>query len=337
MRVLLTGATGFVGSWVARELVAAGHEVRALVRKTSKLTNIEGLPIERAVGDVLDAASVRRALDGRDAVVHTAGVTDFGADSRRLFEVNVTGVSVVFGAAAEMGVERALLTSSIAAIGGAFFPRVADEKTPSNAESVGVDYLASKYRGERVALDFAARGLSVCAVRPGVVLGPGDIYNSSATTILALARGSLPAYVAGGASFCDVRDVARGHVAALERGRKGETYILGGHNLEIGELVRRVAEMTGVPAPKRMPYAVAYAVAAVSELAARLFGRRAELSRQLVRASALYTFASSAKAERDLGYTIRPFEDSLRDTLRFFIANGRLKPATPELSKLAAP
>jgi dihydroflavonol-4-reductase len=173
-------------------------------------------------------------------------------------------------------------------------------------------------------------------VRPAVVLGPGDIYGSSATTFLALARGTIPAYVEGGASFCDVRDVARAHVAALERGRAGETYIAGGENIAVRDLVARVAAVTGVPPPRRMPYIVAYAVAAASELAARALGRRSEISRQLVRASALYTFVSSQKAATELGYRTRPFEESLRDTLRWFIERGRLRPTTPELRALAS-
>lgn len=337
MKVFITGATGLVGSWVARALLAAGHEVRALVRRTSKLTNVEGLAIERAEGDVLDAAAIRRALEGCDAAVHTAGIAHFrpGAE-REMVEVNVRGVEVVLGAALEAGVKRAVLTSSTAAMGGTREPVVRDEAAPSTAEALGIDYFISKLRGERAGLAFAARGLAVCAVRPVVVLGPGDIYHSSTSTILALARGRMPVYIDGGAAFTDVRDVARGHVAALERGRAGEAYILGGHNLEIRDLVRRVAEAAGVRPPRRVPYPIAYALAALEEAGARLLGRVPDLSRQLVKASGLYTWVSSAKAERELGYAVRPFDDSLRDTLRFFIEQGRLAPDTPALRAIAS-
>lgn len=225
MKVLITGATGFVGSWVARELLSKGHEVRALVRKTSSLANLEALPIERAEGDVLDRASVKAALAGRDAVVHTAGVAHFlPGDEERMYAVNHGAVETVLGASLEAGVARAVLTSSVAVMGGSLAPRVADETTPSNVDALGIDYFISKARGERAALDLARRGLAVAIVRPVVVLGPGDIYRSSATTFLAIARRQLPVYVAGGASFCDVRDVAAAHVAALERGRAGEAY-----------------------------------------------------------------------------------------------------------------
>lgn len=336
MKVLVTGATGFLGSWVTRELLARGHEVRALVRERSNRANLLGLPVELALGDALDRKSVRSALEGCEAVVHTAGIAHFlPGETKRMYAVNVDSVGIVLEAALERGVRRAVVTSSVAAMGGTPEPRILDEESPSTAQASGIDYLISKYLGERKAMELARQGLPVVAVRPAVVLGPGDIYRSSATTFAALARRKIPVYVSGGACFCDVRDVARGHAEALERGKPGEAYILGGQNLEIGEMVKIVGRVAGVRPPRRVPYGVAYAVSAALELFARATGVRADLSRQLVKASHLYTFVSSAKAERELGYRSRPFEESLRDTLRFFLSNGRLKPATPELRALA--
>jgi len=337
MRVLVTGATGFVGSWVVRELAARGHAVRALTRPRSSLANLQGLSLERAEGDVTDRPSVERALQGCQAVVHTAGVAHFrSGDEARLYAVNHGSVGIVLGAARRAGVERAVLTSSVAAMGGPLEPVVMDETRETNAESLGIDYFTSKLRGEREALRLAGEGLPVTVVRPAVVLGPGDIYDSSATTFLALARRQLPVVVRGGTSFCDVRDVARGHAGALERGRPGQAYILGGHNLEVLEMVRRVARMTGVPPPREVPYRPALAAAALAELLGRLRGQPARLSRQLIKASRLYTFVSSEKAERELGYSIRPLEESLADTLRWFMKAGRLRAGTPELEALAA-
>jgi dihydroflavonol-4-reductase len=336
MKVLVTGGTGFVGSWVVRELVARGHAVRVLLRRTSNRVNLEGLPIEIAEGDVLDPDSVGRALAGCEGVVHTAGIAHFRpGHEKEMYEVNEGGVKVVLGAALTAGVRRAVLTSSTAAMGGARTPRVADESTPSNAEALGIDYFVSKLRGEQAALELAGRGLPVCALRPVVMFGPGDIYQSSATTVLALARRKLPVYVQGGASFCDVRDVARAHAEALERGKTGEVYILGGHNFEISKLVGLVAKMAGVRPPVRAPFALAYPIAAVVEVSTRAMRREPDLSRQLLRASRLYTYVSSAKACQQLRYNIRPFEETLRDTLRFFLRAGRLKPHTPELAALA--
>ncbi|MCS6914251.1 MAG: NAD-dependent epimerase/dehydratase family protein [Myxococcales bacterium] len=335
MKVLLTGATGFLGGWIARELAAAGHAVRALVRASSKLDNLDGLPVERAEGDVLDEASVVRALQGCEAVVHTAGIAHFNPDSREhMYAVNVRGVEIVLGAALRAGVRRAVLTSSVAAMGGSPLPRVADEHTPSNAEELGIHYMISKLHGERAALRLGTQGLPVCVLRPAVLLGPGDIYRSSATTILALARRELPVYVPGGASFCDVRDVARAHAVALERGTPGEVYIVGGHNLKIGELVQAVSRRAGVQPPRQVSYAVALAVATAVEVGGRLLGRPVKLSRQLVRSSHLYTWVSSARAARELGYTVRPLEESIDETLRFFLKRGRLRPTTPELYRL---
>lgn len=335
MRVLVTGATGFLGSAVAKELIARGHAVRALVRPTSDLTHLEGSGAELARGDVLDAASVRAALAGCDAVVHTAGIARIGSPAAQLHAVNVKGVEIVLGAAREAGVARAVLTSSTAAMGGTREPRVADETTPGNAESLGIPYFTSKLLGERAGLSLVARGLPLVVVRPSFVFGPGDLLGSSATILVALARRRVPAWVDGGASFCDVRDVARGHVEALLRGRAGEAYVLGGHNLEMREMIPRACALAGVKPPPRVPLAIALGVAAAQETWAKLTGRRPATTRDLVRSAALRTFVSSAKAERELGYAIRPFDDMVRDTLRFAIAAGRLRPQTLELRALA--
>ncbi|HRI54863.1 MAG TPA: NAD-dependent epimerase/dehydratase family protein [Pseudomonadota bacterium] len=343
MKILVTGATGFIGSWVVRELAAAGHLARVLVRKSSNLANLSallagsgGAQVERAEGDVLDAASVDKALLGCDGVIHTAGVSRFNPDDVPMMQrVNTEGTEIVLSAALRAQVKRAVLTSSVGAMGGSKTARVADESTPSNAEELGIHYNVSKWRGEQAALRLCQKGLPLLVIRPAVALGPGDIYHSSTATFLALAQHQLPVYVAGGASFGDVRDMARAHVAALTRGRLGEVYIVGGHNLEIAALVAQVAELTGVPAPRAVPYPLALAVAAVAELSGKALRRKLELSRQLVMASHLYTWVSSARAIAELGYTIRPLQESLHDTFRYFLKNGRLKPTTPELQALA--
>jgi len=338
MRVLVTGATGFIGGAITRELLARGHAVRALVRAGSRTDNLDALDaVERVVGDVLDRASIVRALAGCDAVVHTAGVVHFRPDDQaRLFAVNARSVEIVLGAALEARVGRAVLTSSTAVLGGSATPRVMNEASPSNAEALGIAYFMSKARGERAALDAFRRGLPVVVVRPAFVLGPGDVYRSSAGLVLAIARRQYPVYVAGGVSFCDVRDVARGHVEALLRGRPGEAYILGGHNLEIDELMRTVAQLAGIPEPRRVPYALAYVLAAASEAIDAARGKVPHLTRQLLASSHLYTYVSSAKAADEIGYATRPFEASVRDTLRWFIEHGELAPKTAQLKEIAA-
>jgi len=322
--VLLTGATGLVGGAVAHALAARGHRLRVYARASSDVSRLPSA--ELYVGELSDPAALRRALGGCDAVVHVAGIATIGQHGApELDATNVGGVEAVLGAAVEAGVRRAVVTSSTAALGGTPGPEVRDETAAGNAEAFGIPYFRSKLRGERAALAFGARGLEVVALRPSYVLGPGDVHGSSASTVLAFARRRIPAYVEGGASFCDVRDVAAAHAEAIVRGRAGEVYVLGGHNLRMSEFVPKVCALAGVPAPPRVPFAVAWAAAAGQELAARLTGRRSAMTRDLVRAAALYTFVSSAKAERELGYRIRPLEEILRDTLDDFRARGKLR------------
>jgi len=332
--VLVTGATGLVGAAVARELAARGHRLKVYARPTSDVSVLPpGAEVIR--GDLGDPAALRAALAGVEALVHVAGIATLGQHgAAELMATNVAGVEAVLGAALAAGVRRAVVTSSTSVMGGTRLPEVRDETSAGNAEELGIPYFVSKLRGERAALAFAARGLEVVAMRPSYVLGPGDVHGSSASTIRALALRRIPAYVQGGASFCDVRDVAVGHAEALERGRPGEVYVLGGHDLPMTEFIPRVCALAGVPAPPRVPYAVAWIAAAGQELAARVRGGRSAMTRDLVRAAALYTYVSSAKAERELGYRIRPFDEMVRDTLRDFVRRGRLQAATPELKSL---
>jgi dihydroflavonol-4-reductase len=336
MRVLVTGATGLIGVEIVRELLARGHAVRALVRPASALGRLEGLGVEIARGDVLDPGSVRAALAGQEALVHTAGIPRIGADPRQTLAVNAIGAQVVFEEALRAGVSRAVLTSSTSVMGGTRVPAVADEGTAGNAEALGIGYFVSKLRGERAAREIAARGVPLVVVRPAFVLGPGDTHGSSAATVVALARRRIPGWVDGGASFCDVRDVARGHAEALVRGRAGEVYVLGGHNLEMRDFIARACAAAGVPSPPRVPYPLAYGLAALQEAAAKVRRRRPATTRELVRSAALYTWVSSAKAERELGYAIRPLDEMLVDTLRFALETGKLTPETAALRAIAS-
>jgi dihydroflavonol-4-reductase len=335
VRVLVTGGTGLVGGAVVRELAARGHAVRVYARESSDASALP--PGAEVVRGGLEAPwEVRRALEGCDAVVHAAGIVRFGPGvAGQLEAVNHHAVEIVLGEALAAGVKRAVLTSSTAVMGGGAAPAVQDEASPGNAEALGIPYFVSKLRGERAALRLADRGLPVVVVRPSYVLGPGDVHGSSASTVVAIARRRIPAYVEGGVSFCDVRDVARGHVEALERGRAGEVYVLGGHNLTMTEMMTRICAVAGVPPPRRVPVGAALAFAAAQEWAARLRGKKPRMTRALVRASALYTYVSSAKAGRELGYAIRPFEEMVADTLRWAIAAGRLEAGTAELRALA--
>lgn len=324
MRVLVTGGTGFIGGAVVHELARRGHAVRVLARPSSAVEAVQAAGAEVMRGELTDAATVRAALAGCDAVVHCAGRVALrpGLDEE-LHVANADLVEWVLGEAHRAGVQRVVLTSSTAVLGGSRSPAVLDERTAGNAESLGIPYFSSKLEGERRALALGAKGLPLVVLRPSYVLGPGG-HGSSAGTVVALARRRIPGYVEGGASFCDVRDVARGHAEALERGRPGDIYTLGGHNLTTTEMVGRVCALAGAPVPRKMPYSAAMAIAAAEEITAGLQKRRPSLTRDLVKASALYTFASSDKARAELGYSIRPFDEMVIDTLRWAIAAGAL-------------
>ncbi|MHC4828885.1 MAG: NAD-dependent epimerase/dehydratase family protein [Planctomycetota bacterium] len=336
MRVFLTGATGLVGSSVARALIAAGHEVRVLVRETSSLENLTELGVELARGDVTDAESLAAGIAGCDAVVHTAGVMSWSPlQSELMHRVNVEGVTNVLGAAKKTGVRRAVVTASVVAVGGTDRPEVLDETATWDLDRVGVPYLTSKRRGQEAALAMAGDDLEVVCVNPSFVLGPGDIYASSASIVLDTVQGKMPAYVEGGTSCVDVRDVAARHVAALEKGRPGERYILGGENVTMTEFMQRIAVVAGVKSPRRVPYWLASVPAWFGDRKAKRTGKPQPVGRNLLRASALYTMVSSNKAREELGYRPRGLDESLRDTLRYFMQKGRLEPTTPELKALA--
>lgn len=332
----MTGGTGFIGGAVVRELAGRGHAVRALCRPSSDAEGVSRAGAEVVRGELTDAAGVRAALAGCDAVVHVAGKTTLAPGVEPELRVaNVETVEVVLGEALAAGISRAVLTSSTAVLGGSRSPAVLDEKSASNAESLGIPYFTTKLEGERRALALAARGLPLVVLRPAFALGPGGGGHSSAGMVVAVVRKRFPGYVEGGASFCDVRDVARAHAEALERGRPGEIYTLGGHNLTTSEVIERVCALSGAPLPRKMPFSAAMALAAAEEITAGLQKRRASITRDLVRSSALYTFASSDKARAELGYAIRPFDETLADTLRWAVQAGRLGADTEQLRALA--
>lgn len=337
MRVLVTGATGFLGGWAARELAERGHSLRVLVRRGSRLEALQGVPAERVEGDVTDIRAVSEAVEGCDAVLHAAGIARLRAGHRRpLMAVNRDGTIHVLGAALRAGVKRAVHLSSVGAMGGTLEPVAADESWEGTAETSGVDYFLSKLEGERAAAAVGRLGLPLVILRPGVVLGPGDVYHSSTGSVLRMARGTMPVCFRGGASYCDVRDVARAQADALERGRPGELYHLGGHNLEMAELARRVWRITGVPVPPKVPYPLMVAAAGLREAWGMVDGRPPPVTRQLLSGARRYTFMSSEKARRELGYRMRPLEETLRDTIGWFLAHGDLEPTTGKLRALAA-
>jgi dihydroflavonol-4-reductase len=324
----ITGATGFIGSAVARRLLAAGHHVRALVRDGSDTRNLDGLDLERRHGDLRDRDSLARAIDGCEAVFHLAADYRLWTPDRgALYASNVDGTRNVVEASAAAGVRRMVYTSSVATLGLRADGTAADEDTPLLPGQLIGDYKRSKAAAERVALETAARaGLELVVVNPSAPVGPRDVRPTPTGRIIVhAALGKMPVYVDTGLNLVHVDDVAIGHLLAFERGEHGERYVLGGENLLLREILERVAELVGGRPPvARIPRAVALPVAWVAEAWARV--TRAEVEPMAtvdgVRMAKRLMFFTSAKAERVLGYRARPVAEGLRDAITWFRDHG---------------
>ncbi len=323
---LVTGATGFVGSAVARVLLARGHKVRALVRRGSDRTNLAGLAVELCEGDLTDPASLARAVSGCRYVVHVAAdYRIWVPDPDAMLLANVAGTEALLRAAMAAGVARVVHCSSVAALGLTADGTPADEATPvSEAKIVGI-YKKSKYRAEQAVLALAREGLDVVIVNPAAPIGPRDIKPTpTGRMILDAAAGRMPAYVETGLCVVHVDDVAEGHVLALERGRTGERYILGGENLALPNLLRLVDRVMGKPRSRlRLPREAVWPLAVISEGLAR-FGVEPLVTRDHLRMASKTMFFSHAKAASELGFQPRPALDAVADAVAWFRSTGRL-------------
>lgn len=335
VKVLVTGATGFLGSWITRAAVQAGHSVRVLVRQTSKRDGLAGVAVETATGNVLDRASLDLALGGVDAVIHAAGsVGQRPRDEKTLYAVNVGGARNVFEAAKARGV-RVVHTSSISAIGFAAEPVVMNEEAPYRTQAPPLHYGESKRQGELLALGMAKDGLDVVVLNPGTMFGPGDVYFTSTRMVIEYLRGRLRFVPRGGVSYCDIRDAAKAHVAALTSGKRGERYIVAGHNLTLFDFLAKLSALTGLGGPRRLPPVLPTVLALLSEGVAKIAEHSLEeLNRAVVKHGALYNWVDSSKAVSALAYRIRPIEESLADTLRDLLTRGVYPARTEKLRAL---
>lgn len=318
---LVTGATGFVGWHVARLLLERGHRVRALVRPSSRLRELE---VETAAGDLCDPDSLERAVAGCGLVFHVAADYRLWArDSGQLYRSNVDGTRNMLEAARKAGVERIVYTSTVGCIG---FPSDGEgnETSPVSLNEMTGAYKRSKYLAEQVALECARGGLPVVIVNPTAPVGDHDFKPTPTGKITVdFLRGAMPAFVDTGLNLVDVRDVAAGHYLACERGRTGERYILGCQNLTLEQILGRLAAASGLPAPAtRIPYALAYAAGAASTGWARLTGRAPRIALDSVRMSRRKMWVSHQKAARELGYTPGGVDDALKRAVDWFRANG---------------
>ena len=317
--VLVTGATGLVGSHVTRLLVERGDRVRVTVRDRSRLDNLEGLDVEPVTCDVLDRRAVRRALRGVDRLFHVAGLTSLRASRDTLFRVNVNGTRLVLEEALRAGLERAVYTSSVAAIGPAERGSTADERQPFLAGGLGVPYVHAKREAEAEALRIAAAGLPLVIVNPAHVFGAGDLYRSSTELVLRFMRRQIPAYVDGALNVVDAEDVALGHLLAEERGRPGERYILGNRNFTIDRLLADLGRLSGVAPPSlKLPVPAALAFARTAEAVSAT----PPITQVEVRAASQWWAYRSTKAKRELGWKPSHHEDTLERTIAWYRDRG---------------
>lgn len=326
MLAFVTGATGFVGSHVARVLAEHGANLRLLVRPSSDLRNIQDLNGEQVTGDLRDAASLKKGITGCDVVFHVAADYRLWVrDPDEMYRSNVGGTRAILQAARESGVRRVVYTSSVATMGFTSNGHLADENSPVSLDSMIGPYKRSKFMAEEIAMEAGRSGMDVVVVNPTTPVGERDIKPTPTGRIVVdFLKKKFPAYVDTGLNLVDVTECARGHVMALERGKSGERYILGGENLTLKQILDKLAAITGLPSPKiRVPYAVALATGVVDQVVTGyLRGHEPRATIDAVRMGRKKMFVSSSKAERDLGWKTVPVDAALRRAVEWFQANG---------------
>ena len=329
MKAFVTGATGFVGSHVARALASHGADLRLLVRASSPTRNIDSLHAERVVGDLREPDSLRTAITGCEVVFHVAADyrlwTRDAADMQSMYRSNVEGTRALIDAARRSGVRRIVVCSTVATMGFTGNGHPADENSPVRLEDMIGHYKRSKFLAEQVAIEAGKSGGDVVVVNPTTPVGEGDVKPTpTGRIILDFLKRKFPAYVDTGLNLVDVREVARGHIAALEKGTPGERYILGGENLTLKQILDKLAAITGLAAPKvRLPYVFALAAGAGDTLVSgRLRHREPRVTLDAVRMGRKKMWVSSEKARRELGWNIVTVYDALRRAAEWFQANG---------------
>jgi dihydroflavonol-4-reductase len=328
MMALVTGATGFVGSAVARALAVAGWQVRALVRAGSDRRNLQHLPLDLVVGDLANDASLDRALADCQALFHLAADYRFGVrEPQQLYRTNVEGTRNILSAAGRAGVSRVVYTSSVATIGLPADGSPGTEATPvALADMIG-HYKRSKYMAEQLVCSAAQTGMSVVIVNPSTPIGPGDVKPTpTGQIVLDAASGRIPAYVDTGLNIAHVDDIAAGHLMAFHRGRAGERYILGGEDMMLREILAAIALLVGRKAPRiRLPHAAVLPLAYVSEVFGKITGRTPRITIEGVRMARKRMFFSSEKAVRELGYQWRAPTKAFEDAVFWFREQGFLR------------
>jgi dihydroflavonol-4-reductase len=327
MKKLVTGATGFIGSAIMRELLKDGEEVKVLVRPTSNTRNIDGLDVEKVTGDIRDTDSIKAALKGCDTLYLTAAFfAHWAPDPKQLYEVNVGGTRATLQAALEAGTQKIVYTSTNNAI-AASGPTPANEEKIFNYWESGDHYSMSKYIAENEARVFITRGLPVVIVNPTLVIGVNDVKPTpSGQMIIDVATRNMPGYIDGGVNIIDVEDVARGHILAAKKGRVGERYLLGGHNVTVHDYLFLIAKIAGVNPPEiRLPYPLALTLGHIFEFVSSITQKPPIVTASEVRIGRMTEWYDCSKAINELGLPQTPIEDTIRKALEWFKANGYIK------------
>ena len=325
MKVLVTGATGFIGGNLARELWRRGDDVRALVRPDSNRLTIEDTGIVPVEGDILDRDSVDRAVQGCEAVFHVAAAYTFWSrDPAGVSRTNVEGTLNVLKAARQAGVSRTVYTSTVGTVG---LPKegLGDEDTPLDPKSLHGHYKRSKLQAEQEALALAAAGMPLVVVNPTTPVGPWDVKPTpTGKMVLDFLRRRIPAYLKTGMNLVDVADVVEGHILALEKGKSGERYILGNRNVSLKEIFDILSSLTGLPAPRiRAPYWLVVGIGYADRfIEGTLLRREPAIPVEGVLASKTPAYVSCEKAVRELGQPQRPIEDALNQAVDWFTGHG---------------
>lgn len=336
MTTLVTGATGFVGSHVARQLIAAGESVRALARPGARRNVLDGVAVEWVEGDLRDEASLDHALKGARRVFHVAA--DYRLWAKRPQEIyanNVAGTKNLLAAALRSRVEKFIYTSTVATIAAPRGADLPDETNRTTVDEMIGNYKKSKLIAEQEALRAAHEGLPVVIVNPTTPVGPGDWKPTPTGRILLdFLLGRMPAYVDTGLNFVAVEDAARGHLLAAEHGKIGERYLLGGENLSLKQMLDILAEITGLRAPaRRIPHAIALLAALGDRALSQITGREPRIPVEGVRIARHKMFVNDQKSRKELGYTSGPVKDALRRAVDWYAANGYA--AVPERASIA--
>lgn len=325
MTTLVTGATGFLGSALARELLNDGRTLKLLTRKDSDTRNIDELDCELAYGDLRDKESLKSALKGCKTLYHTAAYYSlWSRDKKLIYDINVQGTRNILESALELGVEKVVYTSTVGCIGLAEAGRPANEEQPMNPVTLCNDYKLSKYEAEQVAHELFGRGLPVVIVNPSTPIGPRDIKPTpTGKIILDFLNRKMPAYIDTGLNLIDVTDCARGHILAEEKGRLGERYILGNKDMSLKEILLALEAITGLKAPRiKMPYWVAYSAGLACEWASdNITHKPPAVPLAGVKMAKYFMYFDPSKAIRELGLPQNPVENALQDAVHWFKDN----------------